>query len=132
VPLELRSADAHARELFTAEARAIEFLVGTAGPVVIGAPGGARPAGTVLDVAGDVEVLVGLRGLVDRAKEAERVERGLKSVEKDIVVMTKRLENKNFIANAPPEVVTEARAQLAQLERRRARLLEARGLVEEL
>jgi valyl-tRNA synthetase len=132
VPLELRSADGRARELFAAEARGIEFLVGTAGPVGIAAPGGARPAGTVLDVAGDVEILVGLRGLVDKSKEAERVERGLKSVEKDIAVMTKRLENKNFIANAPPEVVAEARAQLAQLERQRARLLEARGLVDEL
>jgi valyl-tRNA synthetase len=132
VPLELRIADAHARELLSAEARAIEFLVGTAGPVSVGAPGGARPAGTVLDVAGDVEVLVGLRGLVDKTKEKERVERGLKSVEKDILVMTKRLENKNFIANAPPEVVAEARQQLAQLERQRARLLEALALVDEL
>ena len=46
--------------------------------------------------------------------------------------MTKRLENKNFIANAPPEVVVEARAQLAQLERQRARLFEAQKLIEEL
>jgi valyl-tRNA synthetase len=132
VPLELRAADARSRELFTSEARAIEFLVGTAGPVVIAAPGGARPAGTLLEVAGDIEVLVGLRGLVDKAKEKERVERALKSVEKDSTVMTKRLENKNFIANAPPEVVAEARQQLAQLERQRARLIEALALVDEL
>jgi valyl-tRNA synthetase len=132
VPLELRSADVRARELFTAEARSIEFLVGTAGPVTVAAPGGTRPTGAVLEVTGDVEVLVGLRGLVDKAKEKERSERGLKSVEKDLGVMTKRLENKNFIANAPPEVVEEAKQQLAQLERQRARLLEARGLVDEL
>jgi len=132
VPLELRSAESHARELFSAEARSIEFLVGTAGRVVVAAPGGARPAGTVLEVTGDVEVLVGLRGLVDKTKEKERIDRGLKSVEKDIGVMTKRLENKNFIANAPPEVVAEAKQQLAQLERQRARLDEARGLVDEL
>jgi valyl-tRNA synthetase len=132
VPLELRIADAGARELFTAEARSIEFLVGTAGPVTVAAPGGSRPAGTVLEVTGDVEVLVGLRGLVDKTKEKERIERGVKSVEKDIGVMTKRLENKNFIANAPPEVVEEAKKQLAQLERQRTRLFEARGLVDEL
>jgi valyl-tRNA synthetase len=132
VPLELRTADARSRELLQAQARSIEFLVGTAGPLVVDAPGGARPAGTVLDVAGDIEVLVGLRGLVDKAKEKERVERGLKGVEKDILVMTKRLENKNFIANAPPEVVAEAKEQLARLERQRERLIEARGLVDEL
>jgi valyl-tRNA synthetase len=132
VPLELRSAEARTRELLQKEARSLEFLVGTAGPVVIVAPGGARPAGAVLELAGDVEVLVGLRGLVDKAREAERIARGRKAVEKDILVMTKRLENKNFIANAPPEVVTEARAQLAQLERQHARLLEARALLDEL
>ena len=132
VPLELRAADARTRELLQAEARSIDFLVGTAGSVVVAAPGGARPAGTVLDVAGDVEVLVGLRGLVDKTRAAERITRALKAVEKDLVVMTKRLENKNFIANAPPEVVTEARAQLAQLERQRARLLEAHKLLDEL
>ena len=86
----------------------------------------------MLEVTGDVEVLVGLRGLVDKTKEKERIERGVKSVEKDIGVMTKRLENKNFIANAPPEVVEEAKKQLGQLERQRTRLHEARGLVEEL
>jgi valyl-tRNA synthetase len=132
VPLEFRSADPAVRALFEREARAIEFLVGTEGSVSVAAPGGARPAGYLLDVAGDIEVLVGLRGLVDKAKELERIQRGLKSVEKDIVVMTKRLENKSFIANAPPEVVVEARAQLAQLERQRERLNEASRLVDEL
>jgi valyl-tRNA synthetase len=132
VPLELRAADAGVRALLSREARSIEFLVGTEGGVTVNAPGGARPTGYVLDVAGDIEVLVGLRGHVEPKKELERIERGLKSVEKDIVVMTKRLENKNFIANAPPEVVTEARAQLAQLERNRTRLLEAKALVDEL
>ena len=132
VPLELRVADESVRKLLNQEARAIEFLVGTEGSVAIGAPGGARPAGYLLDVAGDIEVLVGLRGLVDKTKENERILRGIKTVEKDITVMTKRLENKNFIANAPPEVVVEARAQLGQLERRRERLGEALKLLDEL
>ena len=132
VPLELRAADAATRDLLKAQAPAIEFLVGSAGPVVVAAPGGARPAGSVLDLAGDVEVLVGLKGLVDPAKEKERVERELKRVEKDITVMSKRLENKNFIANAPPEVVAEAKKTLAQLERQRERHIEARALVAEL
>jgi valyl-tRNA synthetase len=132
VPLELRAADAPTRALLTAEARAIEFLVGTEGSLVVAAPGGARPRGSVLDVAGDVEVLVGLKGLVEPAKEKERVERERKRVEKDIGVMTKRLANQNFIANAPPEVVTEAREGLARLERQLSRLSEALALVDEL
>src|SRR5262249_2280663 len=98
VPLELRTADERVRSLLSREARSIGLLGGTEGSVKVSAPGGARPAGYVLDLAGDIEVLVGLRGLVDPAKEKERIERELKRVEKDIEVMRKRLENKSFIA----------------------------------
>jgi valyl-tRNA synthetase len=132
VPLELRTENAAVRELLTAEARFIEFLVVTEGAPQVAAPGGARKRGTVVSAAGDIEVLVGLLGLVDPKKEEERIERTLKKVEKDIDVMNKRLSNKNFVDNAPPEVVTEARAQLDQLDRQRARLIEARSLVAEL
>jgi valyl-tRNA synthetase len=79
-----------------------------------------------------VEVLVGLRGLVEPAKERERIERQLKKGEKDIAVLEKRLSNQNFVANAPPEVVTEANQQLEQLRRQKVRLAEALTLVGEL
>jgi valyl-tRNA synthetase len=85
-----------------------------------------------VSVAGDVEVLVGLAGLVDPAKEAERVERGVKKLDKDIAVLEKRLASENFVKNAPPEVVAEARALLEQLKRQKERLLEAKALVKEL
>jgi valyl-tRNA synthetase len=132
VKLELRSADAGVRALLAREARSIAFLAGTDGPPTVAEPGGPRPPGAVLDVARDVEVLVTLRGLVEPEKERERVERTRKGVEKDLAVMTKRLANASFVANAPPDVVTAARAQLAELERKRERLLEALRLVEEL
>ena len=45
------------------------------------------PPGSVMSVAGEVEVLVGLRGLVEGAKEAARIEREIKKVEKDIAAL---------------------------------------------
>jgi valyl-tRNA synthetase len=132
VRLELRSGDAATRSLLERESRSIEVLVGTDGAPVIAEPGGTRAPGTVMDVAGDVEVLVLLRGLVDPKKETERVERSLRHVEKDISVMKKRLGSESFVTNAPPDVVGAARDQLAKLERTRERLLEAARLVDEL
>jgi valyl-tRNA synthetase len=132
VRLELRAADAGTRALLERETRSVAFLVGTEGAPVVAPTGGARPPGTVMDVAGEVEVLVALKGLVEPAKEKERVDRALKNVEKDLGVMRKRLENGKFLSNAPPEVVTQAREQLAGLERQRERLLEAGRLVDEL
>ncbi len=132
VKLELRAADPGVRALLTREARFIEFLVASEGSLTVGETGGPRPPGTVMDVSHDIEVLVGLRGLVDPSKESERVARSLKNVEKDIAVMKKRLENQKFLSNAPPDVVEAARAQLAELERKKERLLDAARLVTEL
>jgi valyl-tRNA synthetase len=132
VKVELRSSDAQMRALLERESRSVAFLVGTEGAPVIAPTGGARPPGTVMDVAGEIEVLVELRGLVEPAKEKLRVERSLKNVAKDIDVMQKRLKNEKFISNAPPEVVVQAREQLEKLERQRARLLEAQKLVDAL
>jgi valyl-tRNA synthetase len=132
VPLELRAADDRVRALAEAQSGLIAFLVGTDGSPRVAAPGGERPRGTVVSIAGDVEVLVGLAGLVDPAKEYERIDRGLKKVDKDVAVLEKRLASENFAKNAPPQVVAEARAQLEQLKRQSARLLEAKELVREL
>jgi valyl-tRNA synthetase len=132
VPLEFRAADAAVRALLSRESGLVDFLVKTDGSPKVAEPGGARARGTVVSVAGDVEVLVGLTGLVDSNKEKQRNERELKKGEKDILVLEKRLASENFVKNAPPEVVAEARAQLEQLKRQRERLIEAQALIAEL
>ncbi len=132
VPLELRAADGAIRALLTREARFIEALVGSDGAPIISPPSVERPRGALLAVAGDVEVLVGLRGLVEAKKERERIERQIKKTDKDIDVLSKRLQNPNFAANAPAAVVEEATLQLEQLRRQKTRLEEARELCHEL
>jgi valyl-tRNA synthetase len=131
VPLHLR-ASAELGALLASEQRLISFLVRTKGAPVIEAPGGPRPRAHVLTVAGDVEVLVGLLGLVDAKHEKDRVERGKKKLAKDIEGLEKRLSNPAFVEKAPPEVVAEARDQLAALKRQLARLEEASSLADEL
>ena len=131
VPLRLGAAPALG-ELLSSEQRLITFLVKTEGPPVIEPLGSPRPTGSVLTVAGEVEVLVGLLGLVDAEHERDRIARSTKKLVKDIESLAKRLENKKFLDNAPPEVVVEAREQLAALERQKARLEEGLSLVEEL
>jgi len=132
VAVELRAGEAALRELLGQQARSLEALGQTAGAPAIAASGGPRPAGSVLTVAGPVEVLVALKGLVDPAKEAERIERELKKVEKDLEVLDRRLGNPSFVEKAPPDVVAEVRTQRAALEQQRERLREARVLLAEL
>jgi valyl-tRNA synthetase len=132
VKLELRSRDPKLRALLDEQSRFVTFLVRTAGAPSVVDAGGERPKGAVLTVAGEVDVLVNLRGLVDPAKEKERIERKLKKIQKDLEVMGNRLKNGNFLKNAPPEVVVEANAQKQTLEREQVNLSESLKWVDEL
>jgi valyl-tRNA synthetase len=132
LPLTLRTDDARVVGLLRAEEGAIRFLVNTAGAPVIEARGGARPKGAVMHVAADVEVLVQLKGLVDAAKDAIRVEREIRKVEKDLAALEKKLALPSFADKAPPEVVAETKVQMDDLRRKRAALEEAKGIALEL
>ena len=132
VPLVLRSSDAALRAMLEREILTIRTLVKTAGAPVIEERGKERPRGSVMSIAAETEVLVGLKGLVEADKEGARIDREIKKVEKDILVVEKKLSQPTFADKAPPEVVAEARALLEEMKRKRASLDEARGLAGEL
>jgi valyl-tRNA synthetase len=132
VPLVLRSGNPAVRDLLASERVTIKTLVKTQGEPVIEPAGGGRPKGSVMSVAGDVEVMVGLRGLVEADKETSRVEREIKKVDKDLAALEKKLGAASFVEKAPAHVVKETREQLEALQRTRGRLEEALGLAREL
>ncbi len=115
---------------------AIRVLVKTAGEPHFEAPGGPRELGTTVSVVpsshGPIEVLVGLKGLVDPGKERARIERELKRIEKDLGALEKKLASPGFVDRAPPEVVEEAKQQRKALLEAKERLEHARKLAEEL
>ena len=131
VPLRLRTSDARVAQLLGEERVAIRTLAKVEGDVVIEAPGGERPKGHVSHAVSDVELLIGLAGHVDAAKERERIDRSLAKVEKDLATMNKKL-SPSFLEKAPAEKIAEAREHLAALERQHAQLLEAKKLLDEL
>jgi valyl-tRNA synthetase len=132
LPISIRSDDARVIGVLKAEMPAIRFLVNTAGDAAIEGRGGVRPRGAVMGVAGSAEVLVALQGLVDPAKEKERVKRELAKVDKDIAALVKKLALPSFADKAPPEVVAESRAQLEELHAKKRALEEASALADEL
>ncbi len=132
IPLRLRAASDDVRQLLESQSRFIATLVKTDGDPVIEAPGAERPRGSVLAVAGDVEALVGLKGLVDAATESDRIERKKKKIQKELEGLDKRLANPKFVDNAPGDVVAEAREKRAALAHQAGRLEEAQALVDEL
>jgi len=79
----------------------------------------ARAAGApraLAGVSGELQVLLPIEGLVDLEALRGRLEKDIAKAEKEIQGLSGRLANPNFAGKAPPEVVAECRANLAEAE----------------
>lgn len=77
----------------------------------------ARPATRALAaVSGELQVLLPIEGLVDLDALRARLEKDIAKATKEISGLTGRLANPNFAGKAPPEVVAECKANLAEAE----------------
>jgi len=82
-----------------------------------------RPTEASLQVAGDVEIIVPLRGLVNVEEEEKRLGKEIAKIDKDIEFLTKKLENPSFVERAPADVVVKEREKIAEFANKK-RLLE--------
>ncbi|MBX3202361.1 MAG: class I tRNA ligase family protein, partial [Labilithrix sp.] len=135
VPLSLRADGEAARALLAARLGTIATLVKSKSPTVE-ETGGPRLAGTTTSIVptahGPIEVHVGLKGLVTKAKELVRIDREVKRIDKDLAAIDKKMSSKGFLDRAPKEVIDETNALKSQLEQARVRLEESRALAAEL
>jgi valyl-tRNA synthetase len=129
VPLSLRADGDGARALLDARLGTISVLVRSKSPTV-------EAAGTTTSIVpsavGPIEVHVGLKGLVTKAKELLRIEREMKRIDKDLGAIEKKMSSKGFLDRAPKEVIDETNALKQQLVDARVRLDESRKLADEL
>ncbi len=63
-----------------------------------------------------VDVVVHLEGLVDFDEEKKRLQKMIDKKKSEVMGINKRLANKNFVANAPKEIVDEANKQLVEFK----------------
>jgi valyl-tRNA synthetase len=88
----------------------------------VGRDGYTAPKLSGAHASGDVEVVVHLEGLIDPAKETERMNREILKAEKELLGLSKRFENPEFVAKAPEDVVIEGKANMAALDEKLLRL----------
>jgi valyl-tRNA synthetase len=73
-----------------------------------------QPADASIQVAGDVQIYVPLRGLVNVEEEERRLLKEIGKLDKDVEFLAKKLENPSFVERAPAEVVAKEREKLAE------------------
>ncbi|MDH5676180.1 MAG: valine--tRNA ligase [Myxococcales bacterium] len=121
IPLQLRAEAGAACDGLTREQNAIATLC-NADVSVTADDGGPLPDNAAVSVAEGVTVIVPLAGLVDPAKERQRLERELKKLDKDLTTTLRKLENPKFVDRAPAEVVEQEKQRKRDFEDAKARL----------
>ena len=81
------------------------------------------PEDAALQVAGDVKIVVPLRGLVDVEEEEKRLLKEIGKTDKDIEFLEKKLANPSFVERAPADIVAKEQEKLAEFGEKK-RLLE--------
>jgi valyl-tRNA synthetase len=71
---------------------------------------------TAMAMAGDVEVMVPLEGLVDPKAELDKLQKEKLKLEKDVAYLKRKLADPNFLSRAPLEVLDKDKGKLAELE----------------
>jgi valyl-tRNA synthetase len=82
-----------------------------------------KPEDASIQVAGDVQIFVPLRGIVNVEEEEKRLGKEIARFDKDIDFLAKKLDNPSFVERAPADVVAKERKKLAEFTNKR-RLLE--------
>jgi valyl-tRNA synthetase len=81
-----------------------------------------RPRASATAVARGVTIHVRLEGIIDFAKEIERLQKELGKIDKELTSVAKKLNNQDFLAKAPAEVVDKVKSQQQELMDRQQKL----------
>ncbi|NVN92844.1 MAG: valine--tRNA ligase [Desulfuromonadales bacterium] len=74
-----------------------------------------KPEDASIQVAGDVQIFVPLRGLVNVEEEERRLTKEIGKIEKEIEMFSKKLQNPSFVDRAPADVVAKEREKLTEV-----------------
>ncbi|MDD9897619.1 MAG: valine--tRNA ligase [Candidatus Melainabacteria bacterium] len=78
------------------------------------------PKPASVNLLGESKLIVGLEGLVDLDKLRSNIEKKIEKLDKDILVLEKRLGSDNFVQNAAPEKVEETKSQLEDISKQKS------------
>ena len=93
----------------------LERLAGLESLRVLGAGESAPPSATAL--VGEMKVLVPMAGLIDPKAELDRLAKRSAKTLAEITRARAKLGNEKFVSNAPPDVVAQEQARVADFER---------------
>ena len=85
---------------------------------------GERPRAAATAVAQDVEIFLPLEGIIDFTEEEKRLQKEIAKIDEELVFLTKKLANENFLSRAPEAIIEKERLKTRELREKRDTLEE--------
>jgi valyl-tRNA synthetase len=79
---------------------------------------GSDVRGAATALLGDMRIMVPLAGLIDVGAEIARLDKQLARARKELEACRRKLDNANFVENAPAEIIAKERDRAAELSQR--------------
>ncbi|WP_371194887.1 valine--tRNA ligase [Glaciecola sp. SC05] len=83
-------------------------------------------------LVGEMEILIPMAGLIDKAAELARLNKAADKLEKDVARTEGKLNNQNFVGKAPVEVIDKEKAKLADAKMQLDKIKEQRIAIEKM
>lgn len=83
-------------------------------------------------VVGDIELLIPMADLIDKAAELSRLSKEVAKLDKDISLAEGKLGNTKFTDKAPAEIIAKEHEKLEQAQQAKAKLLQHKARIEAL
>jgi len=80
------------------------------------------PPPSSLKVSDKLKILVPLKGLIDISEEINRLSKTINKLEKEALMLSKKLNNLKFIENAPQELITKQKIRLNKIQNESSQL----------
>ena len=93
---------------------------------------GERPKSSATAVIEGATIFVSLEGVIDFAKESERLEKEINKLDGELAKVIKKLENEAFLSKAPANVVAEVKAKHAGLTEKKEKVQSNLDRIKEL
>lgn len=91
-----------------------------------------KPEDASVQPAGEFQVFVPLKGLVDVAEEEKRLLKEIAKLDKEIEQFSKKLDTPSFVDRAPADIVAKEKAKLSEVTAKKAVLEESLGKIRSL
>ncbi len=114
LPVVVSCPDAAAHEIYASEERVIQAM--TKASTLEIAVNAAKPDGAVSAVVQGAELFVVVKGVIDPAKERERLQKEIARLENLVKTTAAKLANEKFVANAASELVEYEKQKLTSAQ----------------